>query len=417
MTLANEHKFWWSNVLQSTVDTFPNSTLPGFSPFREVQLYIDNKLAGVAWPFPVIFTGGIVPGLWRPIVGIDAFDLKEDEIDITPWLPLLCDGTTHVFTLRVSGLNDTGDTPASLSETTDDSWYLSGKVFIWLDADGHITTGEGPFPETLAPQLQVSSRVFTPTNSTNDTLIYQVNAQRNLSLRSTIYTSQGQERATWSQALSYSNSGNYTDGGNVQTNDQRTTGHDLSSSGYSKHYSYPLYAFSTAEIVADNLTLTAIVARSKDVQTFGQAVFPSGLESFSNAHAIQPMHKTFQGAWLSTWQNGSATYIANQTEKTSYSFGATEQDLTFSGMQQSSGEATQLYPADATQTEELFHRHVLAVNGSVVSDEETLIETTVDHEHDDHGSTRGLVLSGFPGSGARFRGYEKVERLTPGGER
>ena len=88
--------------MQSDIYTFNDTfgELPGFSPFREVQLFIDGQLAGVVWPFPIIFTGGVVPGLWRPVVGIDAFDLKEDEIDITPWLPLLCDdkqiGRAHV---------------------------------------------------------------------------------------------------------------------------------------------------------------------------------------------------------------------------------------------------------------------------------------------------------------------------------
>ena len=57
---ANE-EFWWSNVLQSNVDTFiPNDgVLPGFSPWREVQIYIDGQLVGVQWPFPVVFTGGV----------------------------------------------------------------------------------------------------------------------------------------------------------------------------------------------------------------------------------------------------------------------------------------------------------------------------------------------------------------------
>jgi hypothetical protein len=57
-----DEEFWWSNVLSSTTQTFTNNTLLGFSPFREVQLLIDGELAGVSWPFPVIFTGGVVPG-------------------------------------------------------------------------------------------------------------------------------------------------------------------------------------------------------------------------------------------------------------------------------------------------------------------------------------------------------------------
>jgi hypothetical protein len=68
-----------------------------YSPFREVQLLIDGQLAGVSWPFPIIFTGGISPGLWVPIVGIDTYDVPSFEIDVTPFLPLLCDGDLHTL--------------------------------------------------------------------------------------------------------------------------------------------------------------------------------------------------------------------------------------------------------------------------------------------------------------------------------
>lgn len=126
---VNTMQFWWSNVLELETGTFPQyGALNGYSPFREVQLLIDGRLAGVVWPFPIIFTGGVVPGLWRPVVGIDAFDLKEDEIDITPWLPLLCDDKPHNFTIRIAGLVDTSDGSAQLSETTDNYWLVSGKV-------------------------------------------------------------------------------------------------------------------------------------------------------------------------------------------------------------------------------------------------------------------------------------------------
>lgn len=58
-----DEEFWWSNVPDSTTASFRNNTLLGHSPFREVQLLIDGQIAGVAWPFPVIFTGGVVPGM------------------------------------------------------------------------------------------------------------------------------------------------------------------------------------------------------------------------------------------------------------------------------------------------------------------------------------------------------------------
>lgn len=138
-------EFWWSNVLQKDVWTFNDTAgeYPGYSPFREVQVLIDGQLAGVQWPFPVIFTGGVVPSLHRPIVGINAFDLREHEIDITPFLPLLCDGAQHTFTIRVAGINDTPR--VALTETVNESWYVTGKIFVWLDEDpSSITTGHPP---------------------------------------------------------------------------------------------------------------------------------------------------------------------------------------------------------------------------------------------------------------------------------
>jgi hypothetical protein len=35
---------------------------------------------------------------------IDALDLKVSEVDVTPWLPLLCDGSHHTFSLKAAGL-------------------------------------------------------------------------------------------------------------------------------------------------------------------------------------------------------------------------------------------------------------------------------------------------------------------------
>ncbi|KAJ6111739.1 hypothetical protein N7523_007800 [Penicillium sp. IBT 18751x] len=41
--------------------------LYGHSPFREIELLLDGNFAGVSWPFHIPFTGGVDPGLWRPI--------------------------------------------------------------------------------------------------------------------------------------------------------------------------------------------------------------------------------------------------------------------------------------------------------------------------------------------------------------
>ena len=162
-------------MLSSDTEAFSNVTvLYGYSPFRELQLYIDGMLAGVAWPSPVIFTGGVVPGFWRPIVGLDAFDLREDEIDISAFLPLLCDGKEHTFEIRVVGINDDGSGHGTLTHTVGSYWVVTGKVFLWLDSSGWITTGSDPVRVVPPPTLHMSSSVGAIANGTNTTLAYSI---------------------------------------------------------------------------------------------------------------------------------------------------------------------------------------------------------------------------------------------------
>jgi hypothetical protein len=260
-------EFWWSNVLQSNINTFEavDGTLYGYSPFREVQILIDGQLAGVQWPFPVIFTGGVVPGLWRPIVGIDAFDLREHEIDITPWLPVLCNGAEHTFEIKVAGLLDDGRGTATITETVGSSWYVTGKIFIWLDDNAEsITTGAEPSVFLPAPTINISQKLGQNSTGANQTLEYTTDVQRDLSISSLITSQKGTFLSTWTQSLSVSNYGLYTDYGAVQQNNQTTSGVDQSTGAtfYKSSYWYPLYA-NTSYIVAPsgNFTIDAVVFR------------------------------------------------------------------------------------------------------------------------------------------------------------
>ena len=371
-------EFWYSNTFSSQIDTFESTagTLYGYSPFREVQLLIDGQLAGVSWPFPIIFTGGIVPGLWRPIVGIDAFDLREHEIDITPWLPLLCDGSAHTFEIRVAGLDDNGNDHAILTETVGSYWVVSGKIFIFSDASGSITTGTRPDMTTPSPQIQISSSITTNAAGDNETLIYDTVVSRYLSISSNIRTSHGSSLASWNQSLTYTNHNAFTSSGLTQLTIQNTSGIETSSSaGYT--YFYPLSVDSTFETFPSGaFSINASISRGLDYNVLGASVFPSGVQSFNvNSAAIMampgrpqpeiitlpPSIPKFNGALLSTTQTGSAAYLS--AGNASYSYGTTEQDFDFKGAE---------LRADGP-TFELYTRLVKAVNSTVTEDEQKLI--------------------------------------------
>lgn len=231
----------------SYISTFNHSgdglfaTLYGYSPFREIQVLVDGTLAGVAWPFVTIFTGGIVPSFWRPIVSITAYDLPEYEVDITPFLPLLTDGAAHTFEIRVVSYDETTNT---IGTGLGSDWLVSGRVFVWTDADAnHTTTGAVLTQSTPDPEFTYTPKLTQTSNGTNLTLEVTIAAQRSLAISSVITTSTGNKSVSWTQDLRYSNYMNLTTGGDDQWVITETSGTDVATVGFveaSRSYRYPL---------------------------------------------------------------------------------------------------------------------------------------------------------------------------------
>ncbi|KAK0615885.1 peptide N-acetyl-beta-D-glucosaminyl asparaginase amidase A-domain-containing protein, partial [Bombardia bombarda] len=359
----SSEEFWWSNVPQSDTLTF-NSTagqLPGYSPFREVQLLIDGQLAGVQWPFPVIFTGGVSPALHRPIASPDAFDLKEHEIDITPFLPLLCDGAQHTFTIQIAGLN--GET---LTQTVGENWYVTGKIFVWLDDDAKaITTGDRPTVQGGGPSVTVSRSVGQTANGTNETLAYDTAVRRSLVVTGRVVTKKSSKQVSWTQTLSYANKGLVSGFGYNQLNDMTISGADVASgvASYKTAYRYPLLANSTYSVSEQgNLTIFGHVVQGKRVQTTGAAVFPSGLEAFATAGG-----KKYVSSLLDTTKSGSAYFFQTGDGRNSSGFGDAVQVFTFTGYTAGGGGGQDL-DVDGGAGTELYFRNVSAVNNTIVFD-------------------------------------------------
>lgn len=374
---SNE-EFWWSNVLQSDVSAFAATagTFPGYSPWREVQVFIDGQLAGVDWPFPVVFTGGVVPSLHRPIVGPDAFDLKEHEIDITPWLGVLCDGTNHTFTIYVAGLLDNGGTEATITQTVGSSWYVTGKIFVWLDSDASsVTTGTVPVISAADPDVTVSQALTTSANGTvNETLTYDTAVSRSYSVSATITSQNSSSTVGWTQSLSYSNKAYVWAEGYAQINDFLTTGTDASvasangvaGANYKTEYTYPLYCNTSFSYSTEgNLTIFADLIQGQNVYVEGAAVFPDGLEAF----AVDGV--SYTGSLVNNSKEGVAYFFEYADATYSSGYGSTDETFTFGGFTGTGGSI------DATPDKVLYSRHVQAANSTVTSDVEVLSETDI----------------------------------------
>ncbi len=364
-TGQSEEEFWYSNVLPSDENTFFNNTgtLYGYSPFREVQLLIDGELAGLSWPYPIIFTGGIAPGLWGPIVGIDAFDLREQEIDVSPFLPLLCDGANHTFEIRVVGIERDEDGDAALSQLVGSYWVVTGKIFLFLDEEDSITSGTPPEINTSPPDIAVGSFISQNSTGANETLTYTTTVSRTFSVTSTVITTSGSENVTWTQELSYNSFNEITAQGFTQLTEQITTGTDSATTGYISKYGYPLTVNSTYEILDptnSTFSIAATLSRGLRLAISGPAVFPSGIKSFIGDSGIACTSElSSNDTLLETLQTGSALYISSPVS----SSGTTGQDYTFSGVP---------FNSPLGDTVELYRRYVLAVNGSLVQDKEAL---------------------------------------------
>ncbi|ORY61755.1 peptide-N4-(N-acetyl-beta-glucosaminyl)asparagine amidase A, partial [Pseudomassariella vexata] len=238
-------EFWYTNVPSEYTNTFnsPWGLLNGYGPFREVQLLIDGQLAGVSWPFPILFTGGVDPGAWRPIVGIDTYDLPSFEIDVTPWLYLLCDGNEHSFQLQVIGFDATAP---GLIGPIGQNWWVSGSLFVWLDHATNQTVAGLKSTSGSGPAFDFNSninKVIEPNGTvTNSSLYFSLEAHRSLSISSTIQAANGSSRTvTWEQNLSFINTQTVTNQALNQSSTMVTEGSHLgSASNIVSNYKYPI---------------------------------------------------------------------------------------------------------------------------------------------------------------------------------
>ena len=113
-------EFWWSDP----------GDCPG-TPYRELAVYLDGKLAGAAPAYPVIYTGAGGPGLWEPIPSTRAWDVRPYSLDLTPFAATLTDGRPHTVTIGVLGTQ----------LAAGDFWAVAANLLVTRDPRGARTHG------------------------------------------------------------------------------------------------------------------------------------------------------------------------------------------------------------------------------------------------------------------------------------
>ena len=208
-------EFWYTNVPDAYNAAHPGYGLCGGGPYREVQVEVDGRIAGVAQPFPAIYSGGISPTMWRPIMSVDSLRTQPYDLDLTPFAGLLSDGQPHRITLLP---------PAGIT----DVWTMDGSLL--LTTDHHAAhTGGGLLTDTIAAAPALSSGWTTPSTGTD---VITTTASRAWTVSGYVNTSHGRVVTTVKQHVAYTNTDTVTQAGFAQSVVQQDKGYtEVSTSG------------------------------------------------------------------------------------------------------------------------------------------------------------------------------------------
>ncbi|WP_369167229.1 peptide-N4-asparagine amidase [Streptomyces sp. R28] len=195
-------EFWYL----SAPDPAPYSCKAGGGPYREVQIEVDGQLAGIAAPFPHVWTGGWSnPFLWYVTPGPRAFDVKPIEYDLTPFAGLLNDGRPHRVEVSVVGV------PEGQS-----GWSAPVNVLVWQDAkSAHVT---GRLTEHKVGDIANSS-TYTPGSEHR----VDTEGSHQLTVAGYVDTSHGRVTTTVGRSLTNTSAHRWTDGENLDALDATWT--------------------------------------------------------------------------------------------------------------------------------------------------------------------------------------------------
>jgi hypothetical protein len=158
--------------------------------FREVEISVDGKPAGVAPVYPWIYTGGLDPGLWVPIPGVQTLNLLPYRVDLTPFAGTLNDGQPH--TVGVSVFN-------AYSYFT-----VTAQLLVFEDHGSRAVTGEVTENTLSAPNPTVVNGVTFDASGDASGVVTVTNAD-NFAISGFVNTSHGRVTTKVEQQLNFKN--------------------------------------------------------------------------------------------------------------------------------------------------------------------------------------------------------------------
>ncbi len=244
---------WFDDVPDAVAAKYPAAGLCGKGPYREADFAIDGTAAGSAFTFPHIYSGGIVPQLWRPVVAIDTFSLHAETYDVTPFAGRLVDGGTHDISFTFPDIGG--------------EFTVVPTLLLYTDHQAARTSGALTQDDVAAAPVRQ-----TTVKDIQDGVNATVTAKRHDVTAGYVDTSAGRVSTRVERTRDYRNSDDVTGGGFTQHVVQGDSGQQTSVStvdgrvrAADRHtWSYPLTTDATATITDDqNLRISGSVDMTK----------------------------------------------------------------------------------------------------------------------------------------------------------
>ncbi|MEV6832729.1 peptide-N4-asparagine amidase [Amycolatopsis sp. NPDC051102] len=249
---------WFDDVPDAVAAKYPAAGLCGKGPYREANFAIDGTAAGSAFTFPHIYSGGIVPQLWRPVVAIDTFSLHAETYDVTPFAGRLVDGGTHDLSFSFPDIGG--------------EFTVVPTLLLYTDKNAAQTSGA-----LIQDDVAAAPEQRTAVKDIPDGVNVTVTAKRHDVTAGYVDTSGGRVYTRVERTRDYRNSDDVTSGGFTQHVVQGDSGRQTSVStvdgrvrSAARHtWSYPLTTDATANITDDqNLRISGSADMTKTLADF-----------------------------------------------------------------------------------------------------------------------------------------------------
>lgn len=239
---------WFDASPDEVVDHFPDAAstqmLCRAGTYREAAIGVDDIPAGAVNTFPHVYSGGIVPTLWRPILALNTLDMRSETLDLTPFAGNLVDGGRHTLNISMGSINDT--------------WNIYAVLLLYTDHGSTQTSGA--LTRHSAPAASVDSTVtfdgdsgasYTVTGSRNDELEGYVDTSAGRIYTKTSYVRDYRQDATVDLTADFTQNVKQTDTVTSSSVSEDENGNVVRSTKQTE--SYPLDVdFTAADYTDDN---------------------------------------------------------------------------------------------------------------------------------------------------------------------